>query len=327
MTRATGIGSWPGVDPVAALRRIRDLLADGHLPYLPELPARGPGAEAIGRGAALLVDLPVELTPSGWRHADAPGRDAARARGYLRRDLDALAEEFDGYAGDLKIQITGPWTLAASVELPRGERTLTDPGAVADLIESLADGVSAHLAEVSRLVPGARVVVQVDEPSLPAVLAGRLPTASGYGRVRAVEAQRALLGLAQVLDAVAGADPVVHCCDKDVPLALLRRAGARGVAVDVALLGGASWESVAASVEEGLTLYAGCLRPDGSTDAAAAAAALTGPWSDLGLEPRRLDDVLVTPACGIPVLSPDEAERVTRRSIDVAARLTELARG
>src|SRR5206468_11351663 len=50
----------------------------------------------------------------------------------------------------------------------------------------------AHVAEVSRRVPGARVIVQLDEPSLLAVLAGRIPTPSGFGTVPAVEEPKPL---------------------------------------------------------------------------------------------------------------------------------------
>ena len=78
--------------------------------------------------------------------------------------------------------MAGPWTLAASIWLPRGERLLVDPGATRDLVESLAEGVRVHLATVQRLVPGAELVLQLDEPSLPAVLEGSLPTASGTMR-------------------------------------------------------------------------------------------------------------------------------------------------
>ena len=67
----TGIGSLPGTDPDEAVALILGELPD--LPHLPELPARGPGASMIGRGAALLVDLPVEIVPSGWRVTTWPG--------------------------------------------------------------------------------------------------------------------------------------------------------------------------------------------------------------------------------------------------------------
>ena len=67
----------PGRGLRGALRVVLDELPD--LPYLPELPARGPGADMIGRGAALLVDLHVDVQPSGWRFVDRPGLDQRRA--------------------------------------------------------------------------------------------------------------------------------------------------------------------------------------------------------------------------------------------------------
>lgn len=177
MTRATGIGSWPGEDVGEALRTIRDLLSDNGIPYLPELPARGPGADILGRSAQLLVDLAVDLQPSGWRFVDRPGHDAGRAAGLWHEDLDALAEAFDGWTGELKVQVAGPWTLLAGIDLSRAGRAVADEGARRDVIASLAEGVARHLAEVERLVPGASVLLQLDEPSLPSVLAGELPTA------------------------------------------------------------------------------------------------------------------------------------------------------
>jgi hypothetical protein len=110
------------------------------VPYLPELPARGPGADLIGRAAGLLVDLPVDLQPSGWRLVDRPGVDLRRARDLLARDLDALEEVAEGYAGPLKVQVAGPWTLAATVERPRGDRVLADHGARRELAQALAEG-------------------------------------------------------------------------------------------------------------------------------------------------------------------------------------------
>ena len=142
--RATGIGSWPGGDVLDTMRTTFGELGEPpHLPYLPELPGRGPGSEIIGRGAVLLVDMPVDLQPSGWRLVDHPGRDLSRAQGYLREDLDVLAEVADGYEGPLKVQVAGPWTLAASLHLQRLERAVVDPGAARDITASLAEGVAA----------------------------------------------------------------------------------------------------------------------------------------------------------------------------------------
>ena len=184
---ATGVGSMPGTDPVETARVIFGELPD--LPHLAELPDRGPGADLTGRTAALLIELPVDMTTGRWRFTDRPGRDTRRAQTMLAHDLDALEEAADGYRGPLKIQVCGPWTLAATIELARTQNVaLADRGAVADLTDSLAEGAAGHIAEVRRRVPGAQLLVQLDEPALPAVIEGSVPTASGFGRLPAIDA-------------------------------------------------------------------------------------------------------------------------------------------
>ena len=184
---ATGVGSLPGTDPAEATRTVFGELPD--LPHVPELPARGAGADMIGRGAAFLVDLPVDLQPSGWRLVDRPGRDLRRSLDFLARDLDTLEDLAQDYAGPLKLQVAGPWTLAATVELHYGDKAVSDPGATRDLTQSLAEGVRRHVADMAGRLPGAQIVLQLDEPALPAVLVGDVPTASGFGTLRAVEEQ------------------------------------------------------------------------------------------------------------------------------------------
>src|SRR5215207_5395115 len=176
---ATGIGSLPGEDIREAVRLVLGELPE--LPHLPELPARGPGADVIGRTAALLVYLPVDLQPAGWRLVDRPGADMRRARALLGQDLDAAEELAGQHDGPYKLQVAGPWTLAAALELSRGERAVHDPGAVRDIVASLSEGVLTHLADARKRLPRARLLLQIDEPSLPAVLHGRVPTQSGYG--------------------------------------------------------------------------------------------------------------------------------------------------
>ena len=118
----------------------------------------------------------------------------------------------DGYQGPVKVQVCGPWTLAATLELSRtANPALADPAAVADLAASLAEGLANHAADVRRRVPGATIIVQLDEPALPAVLAGRVPTASGLSAVAAVDEAVARQHLDTVLSAPA-AFTVVHCC-------------------------------------------------------------------------------------------------------------------
>jgi hypothetical protein len=196
----------PGTNPAEAMRVIAGELPD--FPHIPELPDRGPGADLTGRTAALLVDLPVEVTPRGWRLAERPGRDLARARSMLTSDLDVLEEVLQGFTGPVKIQLCGPWTLAATLELTRTMNVaLSDPGAVADLTASLAEAAAAHAADVARRVPGGRLVVQFDEPLLPSVTAGLVPTQSGLSRLAAVEADTARDRLSQVLAATPSSSP------------------------------------------------------------------------------------------------------------------------
>ena len=303
---------------------VRDLL-DGHLPYLPELPDRGPGADMIGRATALLVDVHAELTPSGWRVADRPGRDRSRAEAFWRQDLDELAEAYDGWQDDLKVQVVGPWTLAATLELQRGERVLVDAGAVRDVRTSLTEGLLAHLREIESLVPGARLVVQVDEPGLPAVIEGRLPTASGYGTVPAVDPQDVESGLRQVVGALGDRSTVIHCCDHAVPLPLLRATGVGAVSLDTTGMSAMQWESLAATVEDGVGLWAGCLPTDGSGTRETAVDTLMTGWRRTGMPSSGLDGLTVTPACGLAGAEPRAARDLQRLVVDVASAVTDVA--
>jgi Cobalamin-independent synthase, Catalytic domain len=271
---ATGVGSMPGTDPRETMRLIFDELPD--LPHLAELPNRGLGADMIGRTAALLIELPVDATPRGWRFTDRPGRDLRRAQSLLARDLDALEEVADGYQGTLKVQVCGPWTLAARIEMTRSqEPALADQGAVGDLTASLAEGVAAHAADVRRRVPGAEVLLQLDEPALPAVLAGTVPSASGLNRLRAIEAADAEAGLRAVLSA-ARAPGLVHCCAASVPLGIIRAAGAGGAGIDLGQLRQGEEEMLAEAVEAGLGIFLGAV-PATPPEPVADRSAATGP--------------------------------------------------
>lgn len=321
----------------AAIRATFDELGDApQLPYLPELPARGPGADLIGRTAALLVDLPVDLQPSGWRLVDHPGRDVKRAKSFLGEDLDVLAEVADGYRGRFKLQVAGPWTLASALWLPRLERAVVDPGAVRDLIGSLAEGITQHVQEVSRLLPGVEIVVQLDEPGLPAVLTGALPTASGFGRLRAVQEPTIVEGLQAVLEAAveAGAvGTVLHSCAADLPIEMLVKTGAGALSLDLARLRTAGWEQIAIAVEGGTQLWAGAIdtsdavlagtmpRPDTVADA------VWTPWRTLGLDVASAGAVVITPACGLAGASPAAARSVLKLAKSAAAVLAERASG
>lgn len=331
---ATGTGSLPGTDIAEAQRVVLGELPD--LPHLPELPARGPGAEMIGRSAGLLMDLPVELYAARWRvrHgvAGRPGMDLRRTLDLLERDLDQMTEQAEGYAGPFKVQSTGPWTLAAEVDLPVGGRVLRDPGAVRDLVASLAEGLAAHVAEVRARVPGASVILQLDEPSLPAVLAGRVATESGFSVLPAVEPTTAIEQLSEVVEA-AGAPVVVHCCAPDVPVGVLRSAGAAAVGLDLSLV--TDLDGLGEALDAGLGLLAGAvptadLAGPGASGAgrvpssAAVADRVRELWRRLGFPLSTVaDQVVVTPACGLAGATPEYARAVLRTCREAGLRLSE----
>ncbi|MFC1441107.1 methionine synthase [Streptacidiphilus sp. N1-10] len=320
---ATGVGSMPGTDAREAAKTVTGSLEA--LPHLPELPARGPGADMLGRSLGLLVELFARVEPSGWRFGDRPGRDSRRARSWLGEDLDALEEYTQGWTGPLKLQAVGPWTLAAGVELHRGEKALADPGAVRDIAGSLAEGLRLHLEEVRRRVPGAQLVLQLDEPSLPAVLAGQVPTASGWQRLRAVDRQIAEETLRTLVRAV-DLPVVVHCCAPGVSLALLRRAGAAAVSLDMALLTERDDDGIGEAVEGGTLLFAGVVPSvePGLSDPADSVSGVRTLWRRLGLDPALLAQrVVVTPSCGLAGASPAYARRALSHSVIAAQSLAD----
>ncbi|MFD8375157.1 methionine synthase [Streptomyces sp. NPDC059688] len=321
---ATGVGSLPGGDAREAARTATGSFED--FPFLAELPARGPGADMIGRTAGMLVDLYARVEPSGWRIGDRPGRDTKRARSWLGEDLDALEEFTQGHEGDLKVQAVGPWTLAAALELRNGESALSDPGACRDLAASLGEGLRLHLAEVRRRVPGARVVLQLDEPSLTAVLRGQVRTASGYRTHRAVDRQIVEATLRDTVGAHADGPVVVHSCAPDVPFALLRRAGAAAVSFDFALLTERDGDAIGEAVEGGTRLFAGVVPgTDGPlSDPAGSVMGVRTLWRRLGLHPGLLAEaVTVTPACGLAGASPAYARQALAHCVRAARSLAD----
>jgi methionine synthase II (cobalamin-independent) len=315
MTTATGVGSCPGESYEETLRVVLGELPD--LPHLPELPARGVAAGMTGRALAVVAELGADLQPAGWRLTDAPGVDHRRARSLLAQDLDALEEQTQGYEGAFKVQVAGPWTLAATVEKPRGDKVLGDHGARRELAQALAEGLRGHVRDVRRRLPGAdRLVVQVDEPAVAAVLRAQVPTASGFGKHRSVDVPEVSQALEWVFAAITaeGAEPWLHTCAPGAPLDVVRRAGARGLSVDLAMLSAADHDHLAEALEAGDTVALGVLPGTDPatvpTDKHLTESVLR--WLDmLGLDPDEVGERLVlTPACGLAGASASYARTV-----------------
>jgi methionine synthase II (cobalamin-independent) len=156
-------------------------------------------------------------------------------------------------------------------------------------------------------VPGARIVVQLDEPSVPAVLEGALPTVSGFGKLPAVEAAVVEQELAAVVAAVAS-PVVVHCCAGRAPIDLFRAAGADGVSFDSGLV--QDLDALGTAVEAGTQLLLGVVP---GTEAAlpapgATASRVQALWRELGFPADRAAEALtLTPACGLAGAPPSYA--------------------
>lgn len=324
--RATGVGSLPGEDFAESARMVLGELAD--FPFLPELPERGVIAGMTGRTLAMIEELGFDLQPAGWRLTDAPGIDHRRAKSLLAQDLDVFEELTQGFQGALKIQVAGPWTVAATTERPRGDRLLADVGARREVAEALALGLASHIADLHRRLPGVELHVQVDEPALPAVMAGSIPTASGFNRHRSVDAPRAAELLEPLFEVIAsaGAGSIAHCCASESPFELLRRAGADAVSLDVTHLPAAAYDALGSMLDDGSPVYLGVIETS-PVEAINDSRVIERVHRLLDMLGFAVDDIadqmVLTPVCGLAKASPAEVRSVMRTLSGAAKGLSE----
>lgn len=317
----------PGTDLAEATRTVLGEVGD--LPYLVELPARGPTASMTGRTLAMVDGLAFDLQPAGWRLTGSPGIDHRRASSLLRQDLDTTEEIVRDHGGPFKIQVTGPWTLAATVERPRGDKALADSGARRDLAQVLAEAVRTHCADVRRRLDPTELVVQIDEPALPTVLAGSVPTASGFHRHRSVTPADAARALTWVAEAVSesGATSVLHCCAPDLPLEVLRSTPIEAVSCDLGVLPESRYDDLGGWLDAGRTVWLGVVPATDPDDEPPTGADLTAGvltwWRAMGYtEIETLPGTTVTPACGLAGASPAWAKTALGLSQQVARNLS-----
>ena len=157
--RASGLGEFPGTQIIDALHRVRGELGHPHLPFLPELPERGWQSTTLARTIATLSGMELEGASYGWR----------------------LVHSF-------KIQLCGPYTLAARVYAPNGERAISDAGAARDIRDAFLEGLGESIFLIRQALnqPEARLTVQLDEPELGRIISGTIPTVSGFRTIPAV---------------------------------------------------------------------------------------------------------------------------------------------
>ena len=312
-TKATGVGSWPGTSARQAAEVVVGELADA-IAHIVELPARGVGADLLGRAGGLLIDVAIDTVPRGYRIAARPGAVARRAISFLDEDMDALEEAWEtaGLRGGgrvVKVQAPGPITLAAGLELANGHRAITDAGALRDLAASLGEGVGAHRAELARRLD-TPVVVQFDEPSLPAALGGQLTGVTALSPIAALD--EAVAGpLLDTCIAATGTDVLLHSCAADLPWNMLQRSAIHAISVDSGTLRAADLDGLAAFVDSGRTVMLGVVpatAPAKQPSAEEVATAVVAVTDRLGFARSALRDRIgVTPACGLAAATPQWA--------------------
>jgi hypothetical protein len=265
----------------------------------------------------------------------------------LAGDVESFALAAAGYTGPVAAPVLGPFSLAASLWLPVGERVIDDAEATADVGESLGVGVARHLEAIASAVSGTRVAataltaddpqqdaapdddpgtVLLHEPLLADVLTGRVRTFVGSGRLRPPEAERVTAQLARLVTAWAP-----HRCVLVVPpdADAIRAASAarpHALALDVTALDRPGWDALGEAVEGGRLVWATSVPhrvADVRADPGAAARGVLDPWRSIGLDTSDLS-LTLTARPGLGTLAPQAAAATMRDTADAALALAEL---
>jgi len=321
----TGVGSMPGTDPRVAAEIS---VGETEFAFLPELPARGLGADMVGRAAVLLVDMPMDVAPSGYRLSGRPSGLSRRARDFLAADLDAFEEAWEraGLTGTdrtVKVQACGPFTLAASVELAGGHKILRDEGAWSDLVESMAEGLRVHANDVSRRT-GAKVVVQVDEPLIGRVIEGSIKPLTRFNIINPIPVQT----VAEHYDnfiSVVDRPVIMHDCSSRVQWDLAARSRFAAISVDLAQVRTADLDGIGLLLDEGREMVLGAVpaTAPGKELAAEQVAADCAELIDrIGLSRKVLaEQIVISPGCGLAGADADWAQTALELSGKAAAGL------
>jgi hypothetical protein len=175
------------------------------------------------------------------------------------------------------------------------------------------------------------------------VLHGEVPSPSGLSRVRAVEDEVARDRLHEVL-AATGKYTVVHCCAAGLPFGIIISAGADAVSFDPSLLRRGDFDGFAEAAEAGAGLLIGALPTTGPRGAEGERGTRRS-GRDPGTRPKPADtagivrdlwrkmdlpaaacarQVVITPACGLAGVSPQQARDALRWCREAAHVLPEM---
>ncbi|MDQ3432830.1 MAG: methionine synthase, partial [Actinomycetota bacterium] len=163
----------------------------------------------------------------------------------------------------------------------------------------------------------------------PAVLAGRLRSASGWQGLPAVEEPVAEAALRHVVE-LAGALVIAHCCAAGVPVGLFQRSGAVAVSLDADALGEAGVDALGEAADSGLGMVLGVVPATEAelSDLAVTVATVRVLGSRMGLSGERLiQTVALAPTCGLAGATPAYARAAMARCRAAGVRLREDPEG
>ncbi len=316
----TGVGSLPHDDPSAAVDFVLRHLPE--LPAAPSLPARDPQESMLAQAAWGITG--VDVREDGTLGVDPDGLDPEAPLGgggltgppfvTLQTFLSAVA----GRTGAIKVQLTGPVTLA---------QALVDAGTEAALARAVAGAAVraravALIDAVGAVAPEAPVVAFLDEPAL----VGGPPPELGHPDA-VVDLMSSALA-AWETQAVTG----IHCCGATDWKTLLQ-AGPSILSAPVGAAFGPGAGALAAFLERDGWIAWGAVptdRPLGDS-ASLCWRELSAQWCELvqaGCDPVRIRrQALVSPACGLAFHHLSQAERVLELTRSVGRRIHDQLAG
>jgi methionine synthase II (cobalamin-independent) len=154
------------------------------------------------------------------------------------------------------------------------------------------------------------VVVQFDEPSLPAALEGRLAGVTSLTPVHPVD-ESVAISLLDDCVSVVGAQVAVHSCAAGLPWKALQRSSIHAVSVDMATLTAADLDGVGEFVDSGRTVLLGVVAtsaPSARPSAEEIAKAAVAVTDRLGFARSVLRERIgITPTCGLAAATPQWA--------------------